>query len=358
MKRIAISGYYGFQNAGDEAVLAGLVMALRAAAPRQEVEITALSIDPQRTMLEHGISAAHRYRIGPLIRTISRSDLLLSGGGSLLQDSTSAHSIFYYLAVVRMAQMMGKKTMFVAQGIGPLIRRRSRRLTCLVANRLSAITVRDQASAELLREIGVTKPITVTADPALLLEPEQLEPATDERCALSLRPWKNAEQLLADQLAQSYAGALPTVPLLFMPMHGEQDSEVQTFFAVALREHLDGAVRIAKPCAPCNASLLLLIASRARMVIGMRLHALIFAAACGVPAVALSYDPKVAAFMQQSGQADACYDMADVDPEPLTQLLSRTWAQRRERAAALQECLPELRVRAAKNAQVALETLD
>lgn len=357
MKRIAISGYYGFQNAGDEAVLEGLVTALRARASEKDVEITALSIDPARTTLEHSIPAVHRYRLGPLLRTLSHSDLLLSGGGSLLQDSTSAHSIFYYLGVVRMAQIMGKKTMFAAQGIGPLTRKRSRNLTRSVANRLSAIAVRDQGSADLLREIGVTKPITVTADPALLLEPEQLEPATDERCALSLRPWKNTEQLLADQLAQAYADALPDVPLLFMPMHGEQDSEVQTFFAVALREHLEGAVRIAKPSAPCNASLLLLIASRARMVIGMRLHALIFAAACGVPAVALSYDPKVAAFMQQSGQADACFDMANGDPKSLQALLSRVWGERKERADALQKCLPELRARAAKNAEIALELL-
>lgn len=358
MKRIAISGYYGFQNAGDEAVLEGLVTALRARASEKDLQITALSIDPARTTLEHSIPAAHRYRVSPLLRTLSRSDLLLSGGGSLLQDSTSAHSIFYYLGVVRMAQMLGKKTMFAAQGIGPLTRKRSRRLTRSVANKLSAITVRDQASADLLREIGVTKPITVTADPALLLEPEQLEPATDERCALSLRPWRNIEHLLADQLAEAYAGALPNVPLLFMPMHGEQDSEVQTFFAVALREHLDGAVRIAKPCAPCNASLLLLIASRARMVIGMRLHALIFAAACGVPSVALSYDPKVAAFMEQSGQADACFDMADADPDSLTDLLSRVWKERVARAAALRERLPQLRASAAKNAEIALEVLE
>ncbi|HEX5324797.1 MAG TPA: polysaccharide pyruvyl transferase CsaB, partial [Capsulimonadaceae bacterium] len=211
MKRIVLSGYYGFQNAGDEAVLAGLIMALRAARPENELEITALSIDPARTKLEHGINALHRYRTGQVLRAIGRADLVLSGGGSLLQDSTSAHSIFYYLAIIRLAQMMGKKTMFIAQGIGPLIRKRSRKLTASVANRCSAITVRDNASCELLREIGVKRPITVTADPALLLEPEQLGPPPDERCALSLRPWKNEEQALADRLAEAYAIALPHV---------------------------------------------------------------------------------------------------------------------------------------------------
>jgi polysaccharide pyruvyl transferase CsaB len=357
MKRIALSGYYGFQNAGDEAVLAGLVMALRAERPEHELEITALSMDPARTKLEHGINAAHRYRIGPVLRTLSRADLVLSGGGSLLQDATTVRSIFYYLALVRMAQLMGKKTMFIAQGIGPLSHKRSRKLTRSVANRCTAITVRDNASRDLLIEIGVTKPITVTADPALLLEPEHLGPPHDERCGLSLRPWRNEEQALADQLAEAYAQALPHVPLLFMPMHGEADSDVQTFFAVALREHLDSAIRIAKPGSPCNASLLMLIASRARMVIGMRLHSLIFAAACSVPAVALAYDPKVVAFMEQSGQADAIYDIRDGDHANLGELLKRVWAERKERSEALHERLPALRAAAAKNAEIALEVL-
>ena len=357
MKRIALSGYYGFQNAGDEAVLAGLVMAFRAARPQKELEITALSIDPARTKLEHGIQSAHRYRLSQLLRAIARADLVLSGGGSLLQDATTGRSIFYYLAVLRVAQMLGKKTMMIAQGIGPLERKRSRRLTRSVANRCTAITVRDNTSRDLLQEIGVTRPITVTADPALLLEPEQLGPPHDERCGLSLRPWRNEEQGLADRLAEAYANALPHVPLLFMPMHGEADSDVQTFFAVALREHLDSAIRIAKPGSPCNASLLMLIASRARMVIGMRLHALIFAAACSVPGVALVYDPKVIAFMEQSGQADATYDIVNGDPDHLSGLLKRVWEERKERAEALHERLPSLRAAAAKNAEIALEVL-
>ena len=172
MHTVTLSGYYGYGNAGDEAVLAGLVTALRARrAGRRTGDRRAVGT-ARRDGGGARHSAADRYKVPALLRALSRTDALLSGGGSLLQDVTSAHSVFYYLGVVRLAQMLGKKTMFVAQGIGPLLRPRTRKLVAAVANRLDAITVRDPDSAALLREIGVTRPpVEVTADPALLLAP-------------------------------------------------------------------------------------------------------------------------------------------------------------------------------------------
>ena len=94
MKRLLLSGYYGYGNAGDEAVLAGLVAGFRAAQPDGGLEIVALSGSPAETEAAHGIAAADRYKPGVLLREIRRADLVLSGGGSLLQDVTSAHGIF------------------------------------------------------------------------------------------------------------------------------------------------------------------------------------------------------------------------------------------------------------------------
>ncbi len=172
-KNIVLSGYYGFNNVGDEAVLAGLIQAFRDHPNGREgkLRITVLSADPSATEREHGpgVAAFDRRSIGAVRRSIADCDLFASGGGSLLQDVTSAHSIFYYLGVVRAAQMMGKKTMLIAQGIGPLRLARSRKLTAAVASRCQAITVRDAASAALMRSIGVTIDPVVTADPALLL---------------------------------------------------------------------------------------------------------------------------------------------------------------------------------------------
>ena len=75
MKRLLLSGYYGYGNSGDEAVLAGLVTGFRAARLEAELEIIALSGRPAETRAAHSILAADRYRPGTLLREIRRADL-------------------------------------------------------------------------------------------------------------------------------------------------------------------------------------------------------------------------------------------------------------------------------------------
>src|SRR5579872_2840845 len=150
--RIAVSGYYGCGNTGDEAVLAGIIesFARRGAAGR--AEITVLSADPDDTRQRHRLPAVDRMSMHAVRRTLRTSDLLLSGGGSLLQDTTSLRSLVYYLWIVRLARILGTPVMFYAQGIGPLRRRVSRAMVRVVADRVHYITVRDPGSARTLRQ--------------------------------------------------------------------------------------------------------------------------------------------------------------------------------------------------------------
>lgn len=355
-KRVTLSGYYGFGNAGDEAVLAGLISGFRAVSSAGELEIVALSGSPAETQAAQGISAVDRMKPGPLLSAISRTDLLLSGGGSLLQDVTSAHSIFYYLGVVRLAQILGKKTMFAAQGIGPLTLPRSRRLVASVANRLDAITVRDTDSARLLGEIGVSRPkIEVTADPALLLTPNSGDRLTSS-FGVALRAWPGQERL-ADQVAEACSQSLgKSRPLLF-PMQPKNDGESVEQFVAKWHQVTQQADKVVRCTAQEGLPSLLGNINSCELMVGMRLHALILAAACGVPSVALAYDPKVAAFMASCGQVDAVYDLSQPDPARLKALISRVWSERLTRAEALQAALPSLRVLAARNTGVALDLL-
>jgi polysaccharide pyruvyl transferase CsaB len=355
--RLLFSGYYGYGNAGDEAVLAGLVGAFRSLDPEGGWEMTALSGDPAGTRAAHGIGAVGRYKPSALLPALARTDILLSGGGSLLQDVTSAHGIFYYLAVVRLAQMLGKKTMFIAQGIGPLLRPRSRRLVRAVAQKLDAVTVRDEESARLLREIGVSRPpLEVTADPALLLGPDPLphRDRASDAFGVALRPWHGQEGL-AGHVADACLPVLSGRRALLLPMQPEADKAAAEQFGRKWHQGNEPGNRVTLCQAGRGLMPLLVNVQSCGMMIGMRLHALILAAACGVPSVALSYDPKVDAFMQMSGQGDAVYDLRRPDPDRLTALFARVWAERAARGAALELTLPSLRARARRNAERAQE---
>ncbi|MGB9793322.1 MAG: polysaccharide pyruvyl transferase family protein, partial [Thermacetogeniaceae bacterium] len=173
MLRVAVSGYYGFDNTGDEAILMAMVSTLKALA--QNVEITVFSRSPKETSRAYGVKAVNRWNPFAVGWTLLRSDILLSGGGGLLQDVTGVRSIVYYLAVVAMAKLLGKTVVYYAQGVGPVRTRFGRWLTRLISNRVDLITVRDQASRDDLLAMGVNRPpLVVTADPVLAMSPQQI----------------------------------------------------------------------------------------------------------------------------------------------------------------------------------------
>lgn len=123
--RVVMSGYYGFSNAGDDAILEAIQQAIHGAS--DDISVTVLSNDPELTQKQYGMEAIPRFRMGKVFSALRHSDALLSGGGSLLQDTTSTRSLLYYLSVIRCAQWLGKPVMLYANGIGPVRRPANRR---------------------------------------------------------------------------------------------------------------------------------------------------------------------------------------------------------------------------------------
>jgi polysaccharide pyruvyl transferase CsaB len=358
--QIAVSGYYGCGNTGDEAVLAGIVESFRLRKPDQAIEFTVLSADPADTERRHGLKAVRRMNQAALAETFRSSDLVLSGGGSLLQDTTSLRSLIYYLWVVRLAQRHGAPVMFYAQGIGPLRRSVSRSLTRMVANRVAGITVRDPESAKLLRSIGVTRPaIEVTADPAFALSP-----ATEDRIdsimersgidpgerpiGLALRPWPAMPSVAEWSKLARTLNEKTGRRLLFLPMQHPADLEL----ARSIRSVTDAPTSILeKPLSPADT---LGVVSRMDLLVGMRLHALIFAAAMGVPVMALAYDPKVTQLMHLVGQSERCFILTDSLGNDIAEAAKSTLNTGEDLRAELRKRSAELREKALQNVDYAL----
>lgn len=150
---IVISGYYGFSNAGDEAMLFAVLRALHYDPKR--MRITVISGDPRRTENTFRVHAVSRFDGYSILKSVYQSDLLISGGGSLLQDVTSWKSMMYYLSIIGMGIFFRKKVFLYSQGIGPVRYHWGRWILRTVMNHVDAITVRDSESKFFLEQLGV-----------------------------------------------------------------------------------------------------------------------------------------------------------------------------------------------------------
>ena len=343
--RILLSGYYGFRNTGDEAVLAGIIEGLRRRLP--DVELCVLSADPASTAAEYGVAAADRWRTPVIWSELRKADFLIQGGGSLLQDVTSPQSPVYYLGVLHLARLARTPYMVFAQGIGPLRSAFLRGVTVRNLRRARAVTVRDEESARMLQEWGLRRPeVRVTADPGLLVEPSgearrqqllrQLDLAPEQPyIVIALREWPGLQELLPSVVTLLRRR---DEALLVLPFQFERDLPL----ALDLSRMLPNRVHLPRDLlGPADSAAVI---QGARAVIGMRLHAMIFAAAVQTPAVAIAYDPKVDVFARRAGQPLLHLD--EVTPDRLEECLAQTLTQCDEdreciRLAALKEAAEE-----------------
>lgn len=315
--RVLLSGYFGFDNAGDEAVLEASIRWLKRSVP--DLEVAVLSAAPERTKQRFPVVEVYdRFNVLQVLKAVSRSDLLLSGGGGLIQDVTSLRSLMYYLSVMAGADLLGKPFIVFAQGFGPVRTSIGRFLTRLVIRRARLVTLRDEDSLNDLVSIGVRRnDVRVTADPAFLLEPAPpergqeilrslgLERSGDPNSApplvaFSLRPWpRHYEPDPAWAPPKCYVDVLDSVTentgarIVLVPLYPRQD--------VPLLQSVSEAMRFPAPVAnglddPRDVMALL---GSADLVVGMRLHSLVFAVCSGVPVVGISYDPKVERLLRE-----------------------------------------------------------
>jgi len=363
VKTVVISGYYGFGNSGDEAVLFSIIQTLRSL--RQNLRLIVLSNEPAKTTKASGVEAVNRWNMFSVLRALRQSDLLISGGGSLLQDVTGPRSILYYLGIVWAAKLLRRRVIFYSQGIGPVGMALSRWLVKKIVNLVDVVTVRDERSRKELLDMEVIRPpIHLTADPVLGLSREDLNLTAGKELLLrngidfcrpvlgvSVREWRGLTgyyRVLAkgcDHLARQ------GWQVVFIPMHfpadiapGREVVRLMQEPAVVLREN-------------SPVTTVMGVIGHAGLMLGMRLHSLIVAAVAGVPLVGISYDPKVASFLKQVEQPSAGKPETLTEAE-LIQTLDHAILNIAKQQNKVYERVADLRQDARKAAHLALELLD
>ncbi|TNJ64738.1 polysaccharide pyruvyl transferase CsaB [Paenibacillus hemerocallicola] len=311
VKRIALSGYYGFGNSGDEAVLQSILFALRAEGERQGIRIepVVLSIRPEETSRVYGVSAVHRMRLSDVKKALHECDGLISGGGSLLQDATGLKTIPYYLAILKLAQFYRKPTFIYAQGIGPVSRKLFYPFIRNVFNKCEYISVRDEESESLLGKMGIVKGrVEVVPDPVMglpLKEGTVLSRQERPIVGVSVRFW-NRDRSELDGLAESLRTIAEQRPvkIRFLPFHLPDDVEASRYVMdrIGTMPGMSDMDMIENAVHPQD---MLAEVSGCDILLGMRLHSLIYAASQEVPLIGISYDPKIDQFLKRLGMKAA-----------------------------------------------------
>jgi polysaccharide pyruvyl transferase CsaB len=296
--RLLLSGYYGFGNFGDEAILRVFVDEWRRR--RADDVIAVLSERPEETRRTYGVEALPRMAWGGVRAAVRHADVTVSGGGGLLQSGTSLRSLLYYAGIIRDAKRGGRKAAIFAQGIGPLnlFGREVIRRACA---QVDLACVRDEESANALAALLPHVDVKLAADP-VFLAPIAKDPAAeialehegvhgDIKTLVAVVVRRGA---VLDQMMERLAGIVDRLTsygahVVFVPLQIPHDAEAASSVIRRCKSTpvlLGGGYDL-----PAMTTLI----ARCTAVISMRLHALIIAARLGVPFLAVPHDPKIGA---------------------------------------------------------------
>lgn len=315
--RLLLAGYFGFDNAGDEAIFESLVDNFRRLDP--DIQLSALVHDPG-TAKRLEVKPVPRKDLGAVWSALRSCNLFVQGGGGLFQDSTGPGSVLYYGGLLAMAALAGRPSVYFCQGFGPVKSGVGRWLTRQALRLPSLVTVRDEESQAELVALGLQpEKVHLAADPALLLSPlppQEMKDILGEEdltkeigrselpdgrlspagplVAVTVRPWPGLD---LEELARALGAFREKFQAryLVLPFQPERDLEPSR----RLAELLEGEARVLER--PLTPRALTGILACSDMVIGMRLHSLILATAANPPLFGLSYDPKVERFCRRAG---------------------------------------------------------
>ncbi|MBR3281123.1 MAG: polysaccharide pyruvyl transferase CsaB [Clostridia bacterium] len=330
MKNVLISGYYGFNNTGDEAMIETMSSLLA----KRDCSLTVLSSNPDRTKELYNVRAYNRFKLSEVIKAIKKADIIVSGGGTLFQDITSKKSIWYYLGIIKLAQLFHKKVVVAFQGMGPIDTKYYRRMTRKTLNKKSVrfIGLRDEQAIEYAKEIGIKEDKLFFSSDMIFM----MKPPADERIdkiikdnilnlqegqkliGFSVREWKDKDRTdslakAADLIVERY-----NARIVFFPFHKPKDAEISKIIMHKMK-HEDKTVLMPNRYLPSE---VLGAMGKMDVNIGVRLHSLIFSSISNVPTIGISYDPKVDGFLDMINSNAVC-TYEDIDSKKIADEVGR-----------------------------------
>lgn len=334
-KKLILTAFIGSNNLGDEAIFVSIISILK---DFNDTELNVISINPKKTenllramCLHENLKIVWTRNFIGIIKSILRSEILICGGGGLLQDKTSIYNIFYHLWKPFLAKLFGKKVILYGIGAGPIETIFGKIIVKFALQLVNLVTTRDEESKDLLMSISKSRTrIDAFTDPSVMLYlPTRQEvkkifdaediPWNNSIIGVCLRHWFDTRKFIPVSIVKrfnlkneiqnsKYNHFIKTVAfsldyimekyrsrILFIPFWKGRDDIVHRD-VIALMRNQDYIYELKGNYSPVEIKGLM---RELRIVIGMRLHAIIFASSLSIPFVAIEYQPKVGSFVKQ-----------------------------------------------------------
>ena len=385
-KKILIAGYYGLKNTGDEAILSAMLADIKS--QNENVSFTIVSGDIQDTKKRHGVQAVDWSDVQQISKVVEKSDLIILGGGGLFQDywgvdksvllteNAKRSSIPYYGSFAYWAALYNKPFMIYAVGVGPLGTEEGKELTSSVFSMADSVTLRDNYSKEILVSLGIPEDtLLVTSDPVLnlvssdkdrakeILLSEGIDCDNEKLVGVTIRNWraggekanwhKNLSSAL-DKLIDEH-----NVKILFIPFQvGEEEYDDDRLAAYDVTNRMKYKKNVVLLPESYSVDIIAGMIGCVDILVGMRLHSLIFAVNESIPFIGLVYDPKVNSFIESLKLGEYAHNIEELDENKLFRSIDKAWRGRIGLQERLDGISSKQKERAKLNAQRALLLLD
>ena len=365
--RIVFAGAYGIRSQGDDAAMLVLWNALRNRYPDLQGGVVCRHAS-EKLYEPYGLEslpnfeydrkedslgkwfrgfnyADDRSDLKRLYGYIEQSDLLVLGAGNALVDYTIGllrGPIPYFVLLSLMAKMARVPVMWFGISVGPIRTEYGRSLTRLAASLADLVTVRDEQSLTLFRELNCEGSPLRLPDPVLGLRSKSpgvslQVPGGSSRVAVSVRALPDSSGLshqsyvlgmakVCDRLVEQWG-----LDIIFVPQctytHGAvlEDDRAVAMDVVKNMTHpqratvVDRHLSVEETCDLYNGAL---------AAICTRLHGCVSATLAGVPTLAVSYNPKVMEFMRWLGKEEFVVSLEVFSETRLFEKFQQLWSRR------------------------------
>ena len=290
MKKVLVSGYIGFNNFGDEAIFYTLSNHLK----KLGCDVSVLCSNKDIVKEKYNVKTYGFKNLFEIFIAITSCNILISGGGSLLQNKTSNFSLFYYLFIILTAKLFLKKTIIFAQGIEPINGKIQTFITKWILKTTDFISVRDENSYELLKKWNL-KP-NLLSDPIYsIIEDIKIKDNKEEEIIVQLRDFKNINQKFLKDLADALEENCSNKKISVFSFQDEIDEKPCKQFIELLKQKNIKANYI--PNKPIKETIE--IVNNSKYMISTRLHGVLISHALNVKTFALIYDKKLETFAKE-----------------------------------------------------------